>query len=257
MKKNILLLFLFCCNPKRFFVLLDKLYKKIFLIIAGNKKKSITKIIKKKSSLINFMKKKDKKIYLESQNFYKDLKKESVLKLKNINYDLGGGGASNLLYFLVRKYKPKIVLESGVGAGFSSNAILSGINKNKKGTLYSSDFPYFRIPNAEKYIGILVKKKLKKKWNLYIDGDRINLLKIKKKIRNKKIDLIHYDSDKSYFGKSFFFKSISEYIKTNSIIIIDDIQDDNFFFDYIEENKFKNFKIFKFKNKFLGLIYNI
>ena len=142
-----------------------------------------------------------------------------------------------------------------MGAGFSSNAILSGIKKNKKGKLYSSDFPYFRIPNAEKYIGILVKKKLKKNWNLFIDGDRINLFNIKKKIKNKRIDLIHYDSDKSYIGKSFFFKSISEYIKTNAIIIIDDIQDDKFFLDYIEENKFKNFKIFKFKNKFLGLIY--
>ena len=70
----------------------------------------------------------------------------------------------------------------------------------------------------------------------------------------QKIDLIHYDSDKTYEGKEKFFKMLNNLIKENTFIIIDDIQDDNFFLEYVNNNK-KKYKIFKFKNKFLGLIY--
>ena len=245
---------LFCLNYKK----LDLVIKKIFIRTNIFKKKIDKKNLihflnKKRTSLEDYMKKENYGLYKEAKKFSKSLKIKSSKKLKKIEYNLGGGGAYNLIYFLTRKIKPKIILETGVAAGYSSSAFLEAIHRNKIGKLFSSDFPYFRIPNPVKFIGILVDDKYKKNWKLFLDGDERNINKIKKNLK-RKIDLIHYDSDKTYEGKIKFFKSINSLLKKNTFIIIDDIQDDNFFLEYINNNK-KKFKIFKFNKKFLGLIY--
>ena len=182
----------------------------------------------------------------------KILEENSKKTLENINYDLGGGADYPLLYFLTRYLVPKNVLETGVAAGFSSYAILSALKKNGKGTLYSSDFPYFRIKDPEKYIGIVVEENLKKNWNLFIEGDENNLPKIFKRV--KKIDIFSYDSDKTYSGRSKTLKKVSKFLTENSVIIMDDIQDNSFFYDYIKENNISNWKVFEFNNKYLGII---
>jgi len=254
-KLHILNFILFCLNFKRLSIIIKKIFTKlIFSKDKINKKQLIKTLNKKKISISKFMIKENFSLFKETEIFTKSLKNQANKKLSKIKYDLGGGGAYNLLYFLTRLHKPKIILETGVAAGYSSSAFLEAINKNKIGKLFSSDFPYFRIPNPESFIGILVNEKYKKNWNLFLNGDEINMPKIKKILKNK-IDFVHYDSDKSYIGKKKFFKQISNYLKKKTIIIIDDIQDDNFFLDYVKDNN-KLFKIFKFKNKFLGLVYN-
>ena len=182
----------------------------------------------------------------------KILEQNAKKTLENINYDLGGGADYPLLYFLTRYLGPKNVLETGVAAGFSSYAILSALKKNGKGILYSSDFPYFRIKDPEKYIGIVVEENLRKNWNLFIEGDENNLPKIFKRVN--KIDIFSYDSDKTYSGRSKTLKKVSKFLTKNSIIIMDDIQDNSFFYDYIKENDISDWKIFEFNNKYLGII---
>ena len=72
--------------------------------------------------------------------------------------------------------------------------------------MYSSDFPYFRLNNPEQYIGILAKNESNiMDWSLDIRGDDIAVNEIKK-IGNSPIDIIHYDSDKSYSGRDNFIK---------------------------------------------------
>jgi hypothetical protein len=139
-----------------------------------------------------------------------------------------------------------------VAAGFSSYAFLKAIERNKKGILYSSDLPYFRIKNPIKYIGIVVPKKYKKNWRLYIEGDEKNMSKIKKKINS--VDLIHYDSDKSYLGREFFFNSVQNIIKKKTLIIIDDLHNNIFFFDYVKKNKIGDYHILKHNNSYIGVI---
>lgn len=173
-------------------------------------------------------------------------------KLKEIPYELGGGGIYPFLIFLVLYRKPEVIVETGVAAGFSSYGFLEAIRINEKGKLYSSDFPYFRIPNPENYIGVIVPKNLKNNWNLYIEGDQINLPKIIIQIDN--IDIFHYDSDKSYKGREFAMNTILPKVKDDGIIIMDDIQDNSFFYDYIKANNIKDYYIFKFLGKFVGII---
>ena len=125
---------------------------------------------------------------------------------------------------------------------------------NKKGKLYSSDFPYFRLKEPEKYIGALVDRDIYKNWELEIEGDSVNIPRFLNSI--EKIDLFHYDSDKSYGGKLKTFELVRPKLSINSVVIFDDIQDDNFFKNLVVKNNYQ-FKIFKVDGKFIGLIESI
>lgn len=207
-----------------------------------------------KTTTDKFLKEIDPNLYNESIKIINEIVLQSKKKLKSINISLGGGGNYLLLYFLVRKFRPKIILETGVAAGWSTLAILKAINKNELGKLYSSDFPYFRMKNPEKFIGFLVKdEKNLSEWTLDIRGDEVALPFFASKFHDNSIDLFHYDSDKSYSGRKKAIKILEKKFSKNSIIIFDDIQNNLHFKDFVTKNNMK-FKIFEFEGKFVGLI---
>jgi predicted O-methyltransferase YrrM len=193
----------------------------------------------------------DPKLWEESREFGRLFSAEAAAVLEGLDVHLGGGGNYPLIYFLARLIKPNVVLETGVAAGYSSRAILEAIAINNHGKLYSSDFPYFRIDNPEKYIGILVTEKIKSNWSLYIEGDGKNMRKILPIV--KRIDLVHYDSDKTYTGRKRFMSKISNKLTDDSVIVMDDIQDNMFFYEYTRSKNI-NFRVFEFEGKYLGLI---
>ena len=47
------------------------------------------------------------------------------------------------LYLLVRKYKPKVILETGVANGISTYFILKALHLNGSGKLISIDYPNY------------------------------------------------------------------------------------------------------------------
>lgn len=192
----------------------------------------------------------DNDLWQESKKFGQRLKTEADGKLQNLKVNLGGGGNYPLLYFITRWMKPGTIVETGVAAGYSTKAILEALKNNGKGRLYSSDFPYFRLEAPEKLIGILVDDHLRSRWELYIEGDKKNLVNIAGKI--KKIDLFHYDSDKTYAGRKMALKTISPLLTPESVIIMDDIQDNTFFRHFIEKHRL-SFRVFCFENKYLGI----
>ena len=242
-------------NKKYFIQILNKIYLMFF-----DKKPKL-------SNQENLKKINDLKKYAESflKNIDLDLYNEAIIETNKIieksdlitknykNIKFGGNYAIEIHYFLTRHYKPKIILETGVAAGYSSYAFLEAINKNDVGKLFSSDFPYFRLKNPEQYIGIVVPDNLKKNWRLETLGDDKNIEIYKKEF--KKIDLLFYDSDKRYSSKRKFFKKITNYINENTIIIIDDLHNDSFFFEYIEERGIKNWHVLESSRKHIvGLI---
>lgn len=181
------------------------------------------------------------------------IEEEALNKLSKLKVSLGGGGNYILLYFLILKFKPLNIVETGVAAGWSSLFILRALKKNGKGFLYSSDFPYFRLENPEQYIGYLARnEKNKKNWYLDIRGDDIALPEIIKRLGKNNIDLIHYDSDKSYSGRVNAIKNLNSKISINTIVIFDDIQDNLHFKDFVESNK-KNFYVFEYQGKYIGV----
>ena len=240
-------------KPSRFLVMLNKVLNRLFSYKGTLSKNKNLKWIKDNvSDISTFANNISPSLWEEALKQSEILEHKANKTLEKINYHLGGGAAYPLLYFLTRYLRPENVLETGVAAGFSSYAILSALEKNGKGKLFSSDFPYFRIKDPEKYIGIVVEKNLKKNWHLFVEGDENNLSKIFKKVNQ--IDMFSYDSDKTYVGKLKTFKEVYKFLTENSVIILDDIQDDSFFYDFIQKNNISNWKLFEFQNKYFGVI---
>ena len=171
---------------------------------------------------------------------------------KKIGIPMGGAAHLTLGYFLVRAFRPKTVVETGVAAGHSSRAFLHALQQNNDGgSLYSSDFPYLKEKNAEEYIGIIVEDNIRDNWNLMIEGDRTNLAKINKLIPGS-IDLFHYDSDKTKSGRNFALDTLKAKLVTGSMVVFDDIQDNDHFI--IWSKQFANRHVFKIDEKYVGMV---
>jgi predicted O-methyltransferase YrrM len=194
----------------------------------------------------------DGSLWKESEEVATQLEARAEAVLRSIEYELGGGGVYRFLYFITRYLQPACVVETGVAAGFSSYAFLAAIERNGKGCLYSSDFPYFRLPQPERLIGVLVEDSLKKNWRLFIEGDEANLPQILAEIAE--IDIFHYDSDKSYRGRQFAMSLVAPRLAAGGIILMDDIQDNSFFHDYIIQQSVPHWRVFEFHGKYVGMI---
>jgi predicted O-methyltransferase YrrM len=200
----------------------------------------------------SFTTKLDDILWQETQKTCDRLAQNAQEKLDKLGMDLGGGGHYPLLYFFTRLLNPKIVVETGVAGGWSSQAILTALKENGlNGHLYSSDFPYFRYKNPEQYVGYVVDDNLKESWSLYIDGDQNNLPTITAQIKEP-VDLFHYDSDKSVQGRHGAYEKMKPLLSDNAIVIFDDIQDNLHFRDFVMINKL-DYKVFGFERKYIGL----
>jgi predicted O-methyltransferase YrrM len=247
--KNILI-FIFVGN--NFFVIINKFFKRFEINTSVEAKKWAR--LNTRYTTEQFCRAIDPFLYNKILLDVQSIETEAKYKLSKLHVSLGGGGNYILLYFLVRKVKPIIVVETGVAAGWSSLAILRALKKNGKGKLYSSDFPYFRLESPTQYIGYLAKNEINKiDWFLDIRGDDLAIPEILKRIGNNNIDLIHYDSDKSFSGRNTVFKNLFPKINNKTIIIFDDIQD-NLHFKNLIERTGKDYFILKFKTKYLGII---
>lgn len=170
---------------------------------------------------------------------------------KKVPIKMGGPGHINLIYDLVRLTKPKIVIETGVAYGWSSLAILKAISDNDEGKLISIDMPYPTKNNGE-YVGAVVPLSLRHNWQLIRKpdnpgiSDAINLV-------GGKIDLCHYDSDKSWWGRKYAYSILWNSLRSNGIFISDDIQDNLYFYEFVKNNSLE-FAVTEFDEKFIGII---
>lgn len=240
-------------KPSRFSVMAGKVASRIMEVdSAADKQENLQWIQENLECYETYASNTNQTMWSESKSIGEEIEKRAEEVLREIEYDLGGGAIYTFLYFIVRITQPKTVVETGVAAGFSSYAILAALEKNKVGKLFSSDFPYFRLPNPEKYIGVIVPDELKENWSLYIEGDEKNLPKIINKVDS--IDLFHYDSDKSNRGREYALGNVSRKFSDNAILLMDDIQDNTHFFNLIKNTKPVEWRIFEFSGKYVGMI---
>lgn len=179
------------------------------------------------------------------------LEEDAQRRVAATGESLGGGGAHPLLSFVVQRYRPQVVVETGVAAGWSSRAILEALRVNGAGRLYSSDFPYFRLERPERFIGVVVPEELRADWHLDIRGDRRALPSIVESVR--RIDLFHYDSDKSVGGRRFALDTVQPRLSPGAVVLMDDIQDNMFFADWVTRAGTPH-RVFEFGGKFVGAV---
>ena len=220
----------------------------------NTKKESIDWAKSNLTSIETFCSSKDKILWEKCQKEYQEIEKKIKLKLKDEPDIILSGGILPLIYFLVLLNKPKNIFETGVAYGFSTEVILSAIQKNQIGHLFSSDLPYYKIRSPKKIVGKIVSMDLKKNWTLDLRGDHISLNNFLTYIN--KVDFLHYDSDKSYNGRKKTIKKILKYLTASATLIMDDIQDNIFFKNFVEQNKLK-YHVFHYQEKYVGLIENI
>ena len=171
-------------------------------------------------------------------------------KINTSNSNFGGQGHVDLLFGLCESMKVKKVLETGVAYGWSSQAILSSLSK-RDGELVSVDMPMVKQADYH-LIGVAVAEENYPFWYLIREPDKYGLIKAIKKLKYD-IDIVHYDSDKSYYGRKWSQKVIWKNLKPGGIFISDDIEDNSAYREFVEENNL-NFIVLKFEGKFVGVI---
>jgi hypothetical protein len=116
-----------------------------------------------------------------------------------------------MLYLLVRKLRPEIVVETGVARGFSSAYMLLAMHQNGRGHLYSIDLPAqqvaveedparashrYTLSDGQKQsqyeIGYIVPEYLKHRWTLLLEDARQALPELLNKLGT--IDIFYHDS---------------------------------------------------------------
>ena len=227
-----------------------------FVFRKGKRKKErikSTKICKENSvsTSIALQKILQKEIKIKFRSKFEKEIAESKKLIKETGITLGGAGELDLLYWIVKIKKIRYVLETGVASGWSSLAVLLAQKDIKNSLLISIDMPYAWIKDSYKYVGLAVPLWLRERWILIREMDRKGLpIAFNKKVS---FGLVHYDSDKSYYGKKWGLNFIYSKLKKNSIMIIDDIGDNLSFHEFVKDKKL-NHLIVSYENKFIGII---
>lgn len=177
---------------------------------------------------------------------------ENIINYWN-NFRTVGFGESRILYLLTRCYKPNIIIDTGVYNGLSSAMFLLGLEKNKKGHLYSIDLPYqkrkdisekvkqIRIANFPKgkSVGWLVPEILRDRWTLQLGDAKILLPQVLKDV--KECDIFFHDSVHSYSHMLWEYNTIWPHL--NSLLLSDDVHTNEAFDDFVKKCGCQSLKI--------------
>ena len=110
--------------------------------------------------------------------------------------------------------------------------------------------PYAKMGN-EDYVGTVVLPKLKTHWQLIRESDISGLPKALKNIPY--LDVVHYDSDKSYLGRMITYPKLYNKLRKGGFFISDDIND-NLAFKHFCEKHNQTPVVIPFENRYVGVI---
>jgi predicted O-methyltransferase YrrM len=164
--------------------------------------------------------------------------------------EMGGPGDLDLLYWCAEYLKASKVIETGVAYGWSSLAILFSLKNRKDSRLVSTDMPYPN-KNNDSYVGCVVPEELRLNWNIIRYADRQALPKALNSLGQ--IDMCHYDSDKSYYGRMWAYPILWNALKPGGFFMSDDIGDNVAFRDFASAIKANPIVVSK-DEKYIGII---
>lgn len=153
-------------------------------------------------------------------------------------------------YYLIRKLKPRFLIETGVWHGLSTCYILKALKANTQGQLISFDLPAHSEEGGYKDLnplddddiislplgknpGWIVPDYLHNIWKLVLGKTEDTLPPIIKNL--KKIDFFLHDSEHSYSNMLFEFKIAYRHLSEGGVLVGDNINWNNSFYDFCEE----------------------
>lgn len=127
------------------------------------------------------------------------------------------------LYVIARAKGPRIVVETGVGIGYSSVYVLEALDQNNMGRLVSIDLPNadpnWSLPNGTPP-GLLVPEDLRFRWDLHL-GDTHRLLpRVLQELTH--VDLFLHDSKHTYETMMFEYNQAFDFLSDDGLLISDD-----------------------------------
>ena len=166
-----------------------------------------------------------------------------------------GEGYRLLLHMFVRKWKPDVVIETGVSRGMSSAYILSAMRENNRGRLISIDLPpesasvdvvssekdEFVLGDGQKHkdyeIGHFVPDWLRDRWTLVLEDSRVALPRILEE--EGEIDFFYHDSLHTDEHMRFEYEAVWPYIKEGGLLLSDDVLWTNAYHDFSKKHRRK------------------
>lgn len=133
------------------------------------------------------------------------------------------------LYRMIRQYRPKLAVETGVYLGRSSTAILAAMERNGAGHLISMDLP---VAMTASETGTLVPREFKGRWELRF-GDSHTILP---EVLAGGIDFFLHDSDHTYELQTFEYESAWPALRTGGILASDDTNRSNAWAAFLERH---------------------
>ncbi|MHB8560216.1 MAG: class I SAM-dependent methyltransferase [Thermoplasmataceae archaeon] len=144
----------------------------------------------------------------------KTLYKNSINKIRDfygeeISLSVLSLEESMAIYFSIIRLKPETVIETGVSDGMSSLFVLSALQKNGRGNLYSIDFPEVGMPRLYgKEPGWIVDDSLRSQWSIIYGKSSEKLPFLLRDV--KQVDVFLHDSEHSYSNMKFEFSTVLE-----------------------------------------------
>ena len=163
---------------------------------------------------------------------------------------LAGAADLTLIYSVMLHSGARNVIETGVALGWSSLAILLALQVKEDGQLASIDMPYLTLEAKRDWVGLVVPPELHRRWHLYRMPDRYGITKAFRRL--SVVDLVHYDSDKSYKGRMQSYGRIWQGLRSGGILISDDIGDNLAWKDFCVGNGIEQ-SVIEYNGKFIGL----
>jgi len=142
-------------------------------------------------------------------------------------------GTHGILFLAIRKYNPKVIVETGIASGYSSAIILTAMQLNGFGRLISIDIDdSVSICGIVKEIGWLVPGSLRENWSKRTGSSKEKLSEIE-----EPIDVFYHDSDHSKENMLMEYNWASTHLKKGGVLVSDDIDWNSAWKEFLETNR--------------------
>ena len=140
-----------------------------------------------------------------------------------------------LLYVFVRALRPKVFVETGVAAGFSSSFLLAAMRANRSGRLHSIDIGDVPGKTKETHYGVgwLVPPYLREGWDLRIGRSQELLVPLMNDVGPA--DVFLHDSLHSYDQMLFEFRSAWPHIRAGGFLLAHDVHISSAWAEFCQE----------------------
>jgi len=163
---------------------------------------------------------------------------------------------AQFLYWIVRKLKPKTILQTGVSNGLSSAFMMLALAKNSaEGMLHVVDVPAIFDPadpnwtRSGQVFGFVIPEGKTSGWmvpDIYRDRFEVQIGDAKMLLpqlvdRLPSVDMFYHDSDHSYNHMAFEFEQARRKLAPVSVVVADDISWNASLWDFADKYRLPNY----------------